>query len=178
MSLSSEEAAKVRLELRAAEQARDAYRRELAGEDPVMLPDFGTAADRWRQPSEYRRAHRRATQAARRVAAPIYRPTPRCCGNPQTDRASWRSKRSRKSEARRKATPHSRAAKLSASTNPVFQRIKISLAEAEANVASLRCACAKPTAPCAVARGREQGAGDRSRSGTIESRLRRDEKKL
>ena len=33
MNALSEEAAKMRLELRAAEQARDAYRRELAGED-------------------------------------------------------------------------------------------------------------------------------------------------
>ena len=43
MRVMSEEAAKVRLELRAAEQARDAYRRELAGEDPVMLPGVGPA---------------------------------------------------------------------------------------------------------------------------------------
>ena len=43
MSLLSEEATKVRAELRVAEQARDAYRRELGGEDPVLLPIPGAS---------------------------------------------------------------------------------------------------------------------------------------
>ncbi len=89
MSLLSEQAAKVRLELRAAEQARDAYRRELSGEDPVMLPDMGTATGG--QHVRVRRSHRCAAQTARRTAAPIHRRAPRCCCNPPTDRATGRT---------------------------------------------------------------------------------------
>ena len=88
----SEEAAKVRLELRAAEQARDAYRRELAGEDPVMLPGVGPAGSAGGGMFGARRANRCTTQAARRAAPPFHRPAPRCCGNPQTDQSAGRAK--------------------------------------------------------------------------------------
>ena len=43
MNALTEEAAKARLELRAAEESRDALKRELVGEDPVMLPDTASA---------------------------------------------------------------------------------------------------------------------------------------
>ncbi len=39
MSMASEDVQKQRLELRAAEESRDALKRELVGEDPVLMPD-------------------------------------------------------------------------------------------------------------------------------------------
>ena len=43
MNAASEELAKARLELRAAEQSRDALKRELSGEEPSLLPEMGAA---------------------------------------------------------------------------------------------------------------------------------------
>ena len=53
MTALTAEAAKVRQELRSAEEVRDAYKRELAGEDPVMLPDLNVNAASSAAPSEY-----------------------------------------------------------------------------------------------------------------------------
>ena len=72
MNLLSEEAAKVRLELRAAEQARDAYRRELMGEDPVMLPDVGSGGISECQYVGVRRPHRCAAQAMDEMLRPLH----------------------------------------------------------------------------------------------------------
>ena len=64
MSMVSEEVAKQRLELRAAEESRDALKRELVGEDPVMLPETASAGGMG-QLDGVRRAHRRPEEAAR-----------------------------------------------------------------------------------------------------------------
>ncbi len=136
MNLASEDAAKLRLELRVAEQTRDAYRRELAGEEPAMLPDLSATASVSPSASVYDaridtlriqldELLRRFTEQHPDVAA-IRR---------LIDQLEEQKKQ--ELDARRKAQAQS-PPKLSASTNPVFQRIKISLAEAEANVASLR----------------------------------------
>ena len=136
MSLLSEEATKVRAELRVAEQTRDAYRRELGGEDPVMLPNPSAMASAGANTSEYdaridtQRKQldellRRFTDehpdviAARRLIAQL------------------EEQKKQEIDTRRKTLAQS-PPKPSSSSNPVFQRIKIALAEAEANVASLR----------------------------------------
>lgn len=136
MNLLSEEAAKVRLELRAAEQGRDAYRRELAGEDPVMLPDFGVAPSANANTSEY---DARIDAQRKQLDDLLRRFTDEHPDVIATRRLISQLEEQRKQEmdARRKAVAQA-PPKLSASTNPVFQRIKIALAEAEANVASLR----------------------------------------
>ncbi|MGE5666076.1 MAG: XrtA system polysaccharide chain length determinant [Betaproteobacteria bacterium] len=88
----NEEIGKLRMDLRAAEQSRDAIKRELAGEDPVMLPEPGSGS----------------------AGSPV----------PEVDART-------KAAA---ATP----GRYTPSTNPVFQQLKSSLAEQEANVAALR----------------------------------------
>ena len=59
----------MRLELRAAEQARDAYRRELAGENPVMLPDMSAAGRLAALPSTTRGSTRSASNLTNCCAA-------------------------------------------------------------------------------------------------------------
>ena len=132
----SEQAAKVRLELRAAEEARDAYRRELSGEDAVMLPDSTTAAASGGGSSEY---DARINDQRKQLDEMLRRFTDEHPDVVATRRLIGQLEEQKKQEveARRKTLAQS-PPRLSASTNPVFQQIKIALAEAEANVASLR----------------------------------------
>ena len=141
MNALSEEAAKVRLELRAAEQARDAYRRELAGEDPVMLPDVGAPSVTNPVISDY---DARIDAQRRQLDELLRRFTDQHPDVASTRRllAQLEEQRKQEVDARRK-TAGQAPPRLSASTNPVFQRIKIALAEAEANVASLRARVAE-----------------------------------
>jgi polysaccharide chain length determinant protein (PEP-CTERM system associated) len=132
MASLSDDVAKLRLSLASAEQSRDALRRELKSEDPQLPPGAlqGVAAA---QPSDLElrlQAQRRSLDellrrytdshpdvlSAKRVIAQIERQQREEAGN-----------RSRSGDGRG-----------SAATNPVYQRLRISLAEAEANLASLR----------------------------------------
>ena len=134
MSALSEEAAKSRLELRAAEQARDAYRRELTGEDFVMLPD--PAAVPTGSPSEY---DARIDTQRKQLDELLRRYTDQHPDVVATRRLLSQLEEQKKEEMNARRTGAAQSpSRVSASTNPVFQRIKISLAEAEANVASLR----------------------------------------
>ena len=149
MSLLSEQAAKVRLELRAAEQARDAYRRELSGEDPVMLPEIGPGSAGAGM-SEY---DARIDAQRKQLDELLRRFTDEHPDVAATRRliAQLEEQRKQEVEARRKVAAQS-PPRLSSSTNPVFQQIKISLAEAEANVASLRARAAEADARVAQLR--------------------------
>lgn len=135
MNIVSEEVAKNRMELRAAEESRDALKRELVGEDPVFLPDIGSSGHA-SQPSEL--DARIATQA-KLLDELMRRYTDEHPDVAATRRlmAQLEEQKKQEIETRRKAAAQN-PGKFSASTNPVFQKIKISLAEAEANVASLR----------------------------------------
>lgn len=123
---------KLRTELGAAEQARDAYRRELAAEDPqlpaelagkVGSPAMLEAETRLEaQKKTLDELLRRFTEAhpdvisARRVIAQL----------------EAEEKARKETEARAPGKPGK------AATSPVYQKLRISLAEAEAQVASLR----------------------------------------
>ena len=146
----SEEAAKVRLELRAAEQARDAYRRELAGEDPVMLPSVGPAGSAGVTSLEL---DGRIDTQRKQLDELLRRYTDQHPDVVTTRKLISQLEEQRKEEidARRKVAAES-PSKLSASTNPVFQRLKIALAEAEANIASLRARSAEADARVAELR--------------------------
>jgi len=134
MTALSEEVSKLRTELRVAEQSRDALKRELAGEDPVLLPEVGMATGPQASDLDVRIANqtklldellRRYTEEHPDVAA-----TRRLI-------ASLEEQKKQELDARRKAAA-ANPARLSSSTNPVFQQLKISLADAEANIAALR----------------------------------------
>jgi polysaccharide chain length determinant protein (PEP-CTERM system associated) len=135
---------KASLELRAAQQSRDALKRELAGEDPVYLPQ----ATPTQAPSEVPSA--RIAELDKRLEAqksgldellrrftdahPDVMNTRRIINDLEAERE--KAVAAMKKPAPAPTTPAPRMA--SASTNPVFQQIKISLAEAEASVASLQ----------------------------------------
>lgn len=128
----SEEVAKLRTELRAAEQSRDAIRRELSGEDPVLLNATPTASPSMSPELDTRidGARRQLDDLERRYTAEH----PDVVATRELLH-SLQAQRQREIDARRQA---SSGAKLSAATNPVFQQLKIALTESEANVASLR----------------------------------------
>ena len=71
MTALTAEAAKVRQELRSAEEARDAYKRELAGEDPVMLPDMNGIGDRAAARPSTTRASTRSANSSTNCCAVI-----------------------------------------------------------------------------------------------------------
>lgn len=130
----TEELAKQRSELRVAEQSLEALKRGLADEEPNLLADAPAAANitvpeldtridaQRRQLDELLRRYTEEhpdVAATRRVIATL------------------EAQREREVEARRRALAQAQA-RSAAATNPVFQRIKISMAEAEANVAAQR----------------------------------------
>jgi polysaccharide chain length determinant protein (PEP-CTERM system associated) len=131
MTAISEELSRARLELRAAEQSRDALKRELSGEDPSLLTDIapvnlnnvpeldGRIEASRKQLDELRRRYTDEhpdVLSTRRMLAGL------------------EEERNQQLEARKRVAGTKPP---SGATNPVFQRIKIALAEAEANLASL-----------------------------------------
>jgi len=135
MSLLSEEVQKQRLELRAAEESRDALKRELVGEDPVMLPDTGWSPGAG-QTTEY---DTRISDQKKLLDELMRRYTDQHPDVAATKRliASLEEQKKQEIDARRQAAL-ANPNKFTPSTNPVFQKIKISLAETEAQVAALR----------------------------------------
>ncbi|HXF46225.1 MAG TPA: XrtA system polysaccharide chain length determinant [Burkholderiaceae bacterium] len=131
MAAANEELARAKLELRAAEQSRDALKRGLGDEEPVLLPDPGpvpigvpeldSRIDLLRKQLDEQL--RRFTEEHPDVAA-----TRRLLVQLEEQRRTEIEARKRAAASRPQAAP----------TNPVFQRIKIALAEADATVASLR----------------------------------------
>ena len=133
MTAINEELSRVRLELRAAEQSRDALKRELAGEDPVLLPEPGSQAANNVVPE----IDARLDLLRKQLDDELRRYTdehPDVIGTRRLI-AQLEEQRRQETEARKRA--QSTVKPLSAATNPVFQRLKVALAEAEANVASL-----------------------------------------
>lgn len=132
MTALSEEVAKQRLELRVAMESRDALKRELAGEDPIMPDAPAVAAASQTSELDIRIANQTKLldELLRRYTDdhPDVTATRRLIGQLEVQKK-------KEIEARR-ATAEKNPTKVS--TNPVYQQIKISLAESEANVASLR----------------------------------------
>lgn len=131
LSASTEEVNRLRVELQAAAQARDALKRELSQEDPTMpveamMPGMAPAQTdtesrldaQKRQLDELLRRYTDQhpdVMAARRTIA-------------QLEQQRKAELDSRRSDGKRGPAP----------TSPVFQRIRVALAEAEAKVASLQ----------------------------------------
>jgi polysaccharide chain length determinant protein (PEP-CTERM system associated) len=138
MTALGEELNAARLTLRAAEQSRDALKREVAGEDPVFLPEnpLGPAGG----PASELDA--RIDGLKRNLDELLRRYTDQHPDVVGTRRvlAQLEEEKRAEVEARKKAAAERPAGKtpITASTNPVFAQLRIALAESEANVASLR----------------------------------------
>lgn len=126
----TDEVNRVRVQLSAAEQSRDAIRRELAAEVPQMASDSSSAASftpdldarietQRRQLDELLRRYTDEhpdVQAARRTISQL-----------EVQRRHEQEARARAGQGR-----------AIAATNPVYQKLRVSLTEAEAGVASMR----------------------------------------
>jgi polysaccharide chain length determinant protein (PEP-CTERM system associated) len=133
MSTSTTEVNRLRVELQAAEQSRDALRRELSIEDPSMPADPSVAAPSSQTAELDARLEgqrRQLDELSRRYTDehPDVVATKRNIAMIEQQRKAELDAKSRASGGKVRAAP----------TSPVFQKIRVALAEAEAKVASLR----------------------------------------
>lgn len=135
VSVLTEEVNKLQMDLRAAEQARDAFRRELSAENPQLPPETGRVAV---TPAEAELDTRLEAQK-RQLDELLRRFTDQHPDVAATRRtiAQIEAQRRQLADARAQAIK-SGSAPADAATSPVYQRLRISLAETEAQVASLR----------------------------------------
>lgn len=132
MSTSSDEVSRLRVELQAAEQARDALRRELSNEDPTMpaeasgLPVQSPTAE----------IDARLDAQKRQLDDLMRRYTDEHPDVVAVRRSIAQLEQQRRAELDAKARTGGKLRP--APTSPVFQKIRVTLAEAEAKVAALR----------------------------------------
>ena len=154
MTSLGEELARARLELRAAEESRDALKKELAGETAVFLPESNSSGSFDSGPlaaipeidTRLDTLKRQLDELQRRYTDqhPDVSNTKRIIGELEVQRKQETEARAKAATARAAgATPNSGSSMGAASRNPVFQQIKVALAESEANVASLRARAAE-----------------------------------
>jgi polysaccharide chain length determinant protein (PEP-CTERM system associated) len=131
----TEELGKLRTELRVAEQSRDSLKRGLAEEEPDLLADVSAVAAIATPEIDTRIDAQR-----RQLDELLRRYTERHPDVVATRRviASLEEQKQQEIEARRRAAAAKAQSKAPAATNPVFQRIKIAMAEADSTVAALR----------------------------------------
>jgi polysaccharide chain length determinant protein (PEP-CTERM system associated) len=136
MSALSEQLNAARLELHAAEQSRDALKRELAGEDPIYLPDGAIGPQAGSPVSDI---DARIDVLKRNLDELLRRYTEQHPDVVGTRRLIDQLEQERKQQlaARTKALGGV-GSRATLSGNPVIQQLKVALAAAEANVASLR----------------------------------------
>lgn len=124
-----------RLELREAENSRDAIKREMAGESPVLLPDSPGAESSVSIPE----IDGRIESQKRNLDALLQRFTekhPDVAGSRRMIKELEEQKR--EEIAVRKKAAAANPSVVSANANPAYQQMKVSLTEAEATIASLR----------------------------------------
>lgn len=129
ISALSDEVGRLQVELSAAEQSRDALRRELSGEEP-QLPVETLTAGLPPPPSEI---DVRLESQRRQLDELLRRYTE---AHPDVISLRRSIALTEEQKVQQAATRNAKAP--GAATSPVFQRIRVALAEAEANVASLR----------------------------------------
>ena len=124
-----------KLELEAAQESRDSYKRELAGETATFLPDPGEI----RAKEAFPEIDARIAALKKELDDLLRKYTEQHPDVLATKRLidQLEQQRTTELEARRKATAGSPATPTT-ERNPVFQQLKISLADAEAAVASAR----------------------------------------
>jgi polysaccharide chain length determinant protein (PEP-CTERM system associated) len=125
-----------RVDLQSAEQARDSYKRELAGEEPVFLPEPTESRTREAVPE----IDSRLDALKRDLDTLLRKYTDQHPDVIATQRliAQLEEQRNAEIDARKKAAGSARRAQTPVDQNPVFQHMKIALAAAEATVASAR----------------------------------------
>jgi len=134
MSALSESLNAAKLELRAAEESRDTLKRELEGETPIFLPDAGTGS------SLVPELDSRIDAQKKNLDELLRRYTDQHPDIIGTRRVIEQLEEERKKEiaARVKPSAPGGTPRTSAMANPVIQQLRFALAEAEANVGSLR----------------------------------------
>lgn len=130
---------RARLDLHEAENARDALKRQILGEDPILLPDAQDSASGVSVPE----IDGRIEAMKRSLDALLQRFTEQ-----HPDVAGARRVIKELEEQKRQEVANRRKAALggpasSVNNNPVYQQLKISLGESEATVASLRARVAE-----------------------------------
>ncbi len=127
-----------RLELREAENSRDALQRQLVGEDPILLPQQTPRASDISMPD----IDGRIDVLKKNLDAMLQKYTEQHPDVVGTRRVieELEQQKVAEIETKRKAGP---GESVSPVASPVFQQIKLSLAEAEARVASLRARVAE-----------------------------------
>src|SRR5262245_20083045 len=135
MAALAESLSNAKVELQAAEQSRDALKRELAGEEPVFLPEAPGAGGGASELDGRIETQKKALDELLRRYTDKH---PDVVG---TRRLIEQLEEERKQQlaARAKAAASSgQRPTINANANPVIQQLRMALAEGEANVASLR----------------------------------------
>jgi polysaccharide chain length determinant protein (PEP-CTERM system associated) len=127
----ADEVTRLKIAYAAAERSRDALRRELSGEDPQLPPEAAAANGLPAAPSEL---DTRITEQKRQLDELLRKYTDQ---HPDVIAARNTIRSLEAQRAAEKADKASGKSSGSAATSPVFQQIRVQLAQAEANVASL-----------------------------------------
>lgn len=134
VSTLADELNRVQLELRAAEQSRDALKEQLNGEIPSLVPDIAASAAVSVTPQLDARIDAQRKQLDEMLRRYTEQHPDVIIGRRLIEQLEG--------ERKQAIEEHQKAMKEQANTgpatNPVFQQIKIAISEAEANVASLR----------------------------------------
>ncbi|MEP6656142.1 MAG: XrtA system polysaccharide chain length determinant, partial [Betaproteobacteria bacterium] len=142
--------AQARLELREAENSRDALKRQVSGEEPAFLPD---QVDVTPGAAALPQVDGRIEALKRQLDTLRLRYTDEHPDIVAIQRVIEEVEGQRRLElASRQKPAEQRTAKSTINANPVYQQLKVSLAEAEANVASLRTRVAEFESRYAVLR--------------------------
>ncbi|MGQ5522114.1 XrtA system polysaccharide chain length determinant [Chitinimonas sp. PSY-7] len=123
-----------KLELRAAENSRDALKRQISGEDAVLLPDAPQSTVGISIPE----IDGRIEVMQKNLDAMLQRFTDQHPDVVSTRRLLKDLEEQKKQEIANRRKDAQNNPTVSVNANPVYQQLKISLAESEANVASLR----------------------------------------
>ncbi len=129
----------VRIELRAAMQSRDTLKRELAGEEPVFIPEEGDDTSRTDSVPEFDARIDALQKHLDEMLRQYTEEHPDVAGSKRV-LADLEQQRREIIEKRRKLlnTKSGRARASNIDRNPVYQQLKLALADGEANVAALR----------------------------------------
>jgi protein tyrosine kinase modulator len=123
-----------RLELRAAEESRDAYKRDLAGETPTFLPERNTTPLTVPEIDSRIAAQKTKLDELLRTFTDQH---PDVIGTRRVI-AELEAQRKQDLESMQKAASGTGRSEAPVERNPVFQQMRVSLSDAEANVAALR----------------------------------------